>query len=104
MLRKVAPLVVSAMSGVSPFDSRNDASLSISNGKWARTVGSPPVRRMLSMLNRSTKIRAMRSISSKVRTSERSSHTNPSAGMQYVQRKLHRSVTEMRTSRTVRPC
>jgi hypothetical protein len=27
----------------------------------------------------------------------------PSSGMQYVQRKLQRSVTEMRKSRTVRP-
>ena len=31
------------------------------------------------------------------------SHCIPSSGMQYVQRKLHRSVIEMRRSRTVRP-
>jgi hypothetical protein len=34
-----------------------------------------------------------------VSTSERGSHCMPSDGMQYVHRKLHRSVTEMRRSR-----
>ena len=33
----------------------------------------------------------------------RAASTMPSSGMQYWQRKLHRSVTEMRRSRTVRP-
>ena len=45
----------------------------------------------------------MRSISSKVRRSSRVSQSSPSAGMQYVQRKLQRSVTEMRRSRWTRP-
>ena len=40
-----------------------------STGRWARTVGSPPVRRMPSTSKRSTKIRASRSISSKVSSS-----------------------------------
>ena len=44
-----------------------------------------------------------RAISSKVRSSSRSSHGRPSAGMQYWQRKLQRSVTEMRTSPIGRP-
>jgi hypothetical protein len=43
-------------------------------------------------------------ISSKVRISSRSSHGRPSAGMQYWQRKLQRSVTDMRTSPIKRPC
>ena len=52
---------------------------------------------------RSTKIRASRSISSNVSTSLRGSHFMPSSGMQYVQRKLQRSVTEIRRSRMARP-
>src|SRR4051794_11260456 len=39
-----------------------------------------------------------RAISSYVSSASRSSHGSPSAGMQYWQRKLQRSVTEMRTS------
>src|SRR4029079_1432228 len=46
----------------------------------------------------------MRSISSKCRTASRSSHGSPSAGMQYWQRKLQRSVTESRRSAVRRPC
>ena len=52
---------------------------------------------------RSTKILASRSISSNVSTSLRGSHFMPSSGMQYVQRKLQRSVTEIRRSRMTRP-
>ena len=74
-----------------------------STGRWARTVGSPPVSRRPSTSKRSTKMRARRSISSNVSTSLRGSHFMPSSGMQYVQRKLQRSVTEMRRSRMVRP-
>src|SRR5437868_12656573 len=48
--------------------------------------------------------RTTRSISSNVSTADRSSHGSPSAGMQYWQRKLQRSVTEMRTSPIGRPC
>src|SRR5437870_12726717 len=47
--------------------------------------------------------RTRRSISSKVRISSRSSHGSPSAGMQYWQRKLQRSVTETRRSEISRP-
>ena len=66
---------------------------------WARR----PVRRMPSKPKRSTKTRAMRAVSSKVRISSRASHSMPSSGMQYVHRKLQRSVTEMRRSRWTRP-
>ena len=45
----------------------------------------------------------MRSISSNVSTSLRGSHVMPSSGMQYVQRKLQRSVTEIRRSLMTRP-
>ena len=44
-----------------------------------------------------------RSISSKLRISSRSSQGRPSAGMQYWQRKLQRSVTETRRSEIRRP-
>src|SRR5438105_12102517 len=44
-----------------------------------------------------------RTISSNVSTSLLGSHGSPSAGMQYVQRKLHLSVTEMRRSSAIRP-
>ncbi len=44
-----------------------------------------------------------RAISSKLRTSPRSSQGSPSAGMQYWQRKLQRSVTDTRTSPMGRP-
>src|SRR6185436_2718849 len=42
-------------------------------------------------------------ISSNARIPSRSNHGSPSAGMQYWQRKLQRSVTETRTSPIVRP-
>ena len=98
--RSVAPLVVSARS-----TGRRGAGAACSTrtGRWARTVGSPPVRRMLSKPKRSTHTRATRSISSKVSSSVRGSHCMPSSGMQYVQRKLQRSVTEIRRSRWTRP-
>ncbi len=48
----------------------------------ARTVGSPPVRRIDSMPNRSTITVARRWISSKVRISARGTHSIPSMGMQ----------------------
>src|SRR6476469_4333622 len=74
-----------------------------SRGKSLRTSGSPPVRR-----TSPTPIEAnsptSRSISSKVRISERSSQGSPSAGMQYWQRKLQRSVTETRRSPIRLPC
>ena len=85
----MAPLVVSARSGARPasFDAdvagtRSAASFSTSTGRWARTVGSPPVSRKPSTSNRSTKILARRWISSNVSTSLRGSQTMPSSGMQ----------------------
>ena len=50
-----------------------------------------------------TSTRTSRSISSNESTSERSSHSIPSAGMQYRQRKLQRSVTDTRRSVRARP-
>ncbi len=108
--RNVAPLVVIDRSGLWPASgdelsagTRSCASFDTSTGRCARTVGSPPVRRRPSTSKRSTKMRERRSISSNVRTSLRGTHCIPSSGMQYVQRKLQRSVTEMRRSRIVRP-
>ncbi len=80
--RSVAPLVVSATSTGAPSGKRRAAILATSTGRWARTVGSPPVRRMLSTPKRSTHTRAMRSISSNVSTSDRGIHSMPSSGMQ----------------------
>ena len=65
-------------------------------------VGSPPVTFRLRTPSR-TKIPSTRVSSSNVRISCFGSHASPSAGMQYVQRKLHRSVTEMRRSSAIRP-
>src|SRR4051812_11573790 len=72
-------------------------------GNSLRTSGSPPVsRRSRTPIDANSATR--RSISSKVRTLARSSHGRPSAGMQYWQRKLQRSVTERRRSPMTRPC
>ena len=108
--RNVAPFVVIDRSGLPPAygdgalaGTRSTASMRTSTGRWARTVGSPPVSRNPSTPNRSTNRRARRVISSNVSTSLRGSHCIPSSGMQYVQRKLQRSVIEMRRSRMVRP-
>src|SRR5581483_12403179 len=68
----------------------------------ARTVGSPPVSRT-PVTPRRVNTSTMRVISSNVRSASRGSHTMPSSGMQYVQRKLQRSVTDTRRSRTTRP-
>ena len=72
-------------------------------GKSRRTSGSPPVSRTSSIAHRRPSARTSRSISSKLRTSARSSQGSPSAGMQYWQRKLQRSVTETRRSEIRRP-
>ena len=95
--RNVEPFVVMATSVPSA------ASFATSSSRFARTMGSPPVRRMLSTPNVFTMTRASCSISSKVKMSARSSHSRPSSGMQYVHRKLQRSVTLMRRSRWTRP-
>ena len=73
-----------------------------SSGRSRRTSGSPPVSRT-SETPIAASNRASRAISSKLRISSRRSHSRPSAGMQYVQRKLHLSVTETRTLSIRRP-
>src|SRR5437870_8736505 len=78
------------------------ASIATSFGKSRRTSGSPPVSRT-SVTPIRTITETRRSISSKRSTSARSSHGSPSAGMQYWQRKLQRSVTETRRSVISRP-
>jgi hypothetical protein len=67
-----------------------------------RTVGSPPVS-LTSVTPRPANTRTTRSISSTDSSSSLASHGSPSAGMQYVQRKLQRSVNETRRSVTTRP-
>ena len=57
------------------------ASIAISRGRWARTVGSPPVRR-ISVMPASTAIRATVTISSLVNNVSRAASGTPSAGMQ----------------------
>jgi hypothetical protein len=69
-------------------------------GRSRRTSGSPPVNRT----DGTPMTRTTRAISSNVKIASRSSHGSPSAGMQYWQRKLQRSVTETRRSRICRPC
>ena len=75
---------------------------SISAGTSRRTSGSPPVMRT-PLTPTEQRMRVSRSISSYVSTSERPSHGRPSAGMQYLQRKLQRSVIEIRTDSMRRP-
>src|SRR5947207_4843767 len=77
-------------------------SIATSFGRSARTVGSPPVS-LNDRTPRPRKIPASRTISSNRRISALGSHCRPSAGMQYVHRKLQRSVTEMRRSSATRP-
>src|SRR5213082_899149 len=77
--------------------------MATSAGKSRRTSGSPPVSRT-SVTPIEANSRTRRSISSNDSTAERSSHGSPSAGMQYWQRKLQRSVTETRRSEIRRPC
>src|SRR3954453_22316144 len=78
------------------------ASMPARRGKSRRTSGSPPVRRT-SGTPISASSPTSRTISSKLSPPSRSSHGSPSAGMQYWQRKLQRSVTDTRTSEMRRP-
>src|SRR3990172_4516999 len=77
------------------------ASMAMSCSTSVRTSGSPPVMRSF-LTPWATKMRARRVVSSKVRISLRARNSKPrpktSFGMQYVQRKLQRSVTEIRRS------
>src|SRR5262249_27103014 len=68
----------------------------------ARMVGSPPVI-FSPRTPRRTNSASSRVSSSNVSSSSLGSHWRPSAGMQYVHRKLHRSVTEIRRSSAIRP-
>ncbi len=96
------PLVVNAMSSMPG----TAASLRTSSGRSRRNKGSPPVRRSLRTPS-PAKIEARRSISSKRRRSALLrnwwSRGYWSSGMQYGQRKLQRSRTEMRKSESLRP-
>jgi hypothetical protein len=83
------PFVVTARSSSSGTAARAAAR----RGNSRRTSGSPPVRRTERMPICASR-RTTRSISSNDRTAARSSHGSPSAGMQYWQRKLQRSVTD----------
>ena len=76
--------------------------MAASLGKSLRTSGSPPVSRTFDTPMRESSSTS-RVISSNDRTSARSSQGRPSAGMQYWQRKLQRSVTEILTSPMGRP-
>ena len=78
------------------------ASIPTSTGTSRRTSGSPPVSRT-SSTPIAARIPTSRVISSKESTWSRPSHSRPSAGMQYVQRKLHLSVTDTRTDLISRP-
>src|SRR5262249_53650301 len=69
-------------------------SISMSRCKSLRTSGSPPVIRIFSTPSPAN-TRARRLISSNVSISFRSIQTYLSRGIQYVQRKLQRSVTEI---------
>ena len=77
----VEPLVVSDRS-IRRTGSDNAASFDTSSVRLALIVGSPPVRRIESTPNRFTSTEATASISSKVSTSWRGSHSRPSSGMQ----------------------
>src|SRR3954471_21261858 len=78
------------------------ASIRTRSGRSRRIRGSPPVSRTSETPIAASR-RTSRAVSSNVSTSSRGSHCSPSAGMQYVQRKLHLSVTEMRTLSICRP-
>jgi hypothetical protein len=65
-----------------------------------RMVGSPPVSLKRRIPWSSIAARTTSRISSKLRMSSFGSQRTPSSGMQYTQRKLQRSVTLMRNTRT----
>ena len=68
-----------------------------------RVSGSPPVKRTSRMPRSRPAIPTSRAISAAVSRSPLGMLGRPSAGMQYVQRSEHFSVTEMRRSRATRP-
>ena len=88
------PLVVSEISGLG----RSAAVSATMPDSPRRSSGSPPVNRISVMPSSSTPIRTSRTSSSSVSSVGRGSQSRPSAGMQYAQRRLHRSVREIRRS------
>ncbi|MNT31208.1 hypothetical protein D3C72_1670360 [compost metagenome] len=100
------PLVVRVRSSGWPDGVRSAASMAMSFSIFLRSSGSPPVRRIFSTPC-ATNRRAMRVISSNDSKSVCGRYTwflsNTSFGMQYTQRKLQRSVIEMRKSCRGRP-
>ncbi|MCY1233056.1 hypothetical protein D9M72_455740 [compost metagenome] len=75
----------------------------IMSRRSARTRGSPPVRRNSRTPSMSTPIRTILTISSADITACLASHSRPSAGIQYVQRRLHLSVRDNLMSVARRP-
>ncbi len=90
-LSKSRPFVVSAMSEIParPFTSP------ISFTRFLRTSGSPPVKRIFFTPSDSI-IRTTLKISSSVSTSSCGITATPCLGIQYLHRRLHLSVTEIR--------
>ncbi|VWM24020.1 Uncharacterised protein [Collinsella intestinalis] len=86
-----APLVVREMSSIPEIERISSMSGTM---RW-ETSGSPPVRRTRVMPSCVT-MRTKRAISSAVSSSPWARAGTPVSGMQYTQRKLHLSVTEMR--------
>ena len=94
----VTPLVVSEISGAG----RRATSRPTITSRSGCTSGSPPVSRML-VIPRSTNSAARRTNSSSVSRWAFVNQSSPSAGMQYVHRSEHRSVSETRRSVATRP-
>ena len=93
------PLVVNVISG----RGRNEAVAATTSSRCLATNGSPPVNRTLVMPSLVTAMRSRR-VSSSVRSScSPGNQSSPSAGMQYVQRRLQRSVSDTRRSVATRP-
>ncbi len=93
------PFVVIEISG----RGRSSAVRATMPGRPRRSSGSPPVNRISVMPRCCTPIRASRTTSSSVSSAGLGSHSRPSGGMQYEQRRLHRSVSDIRRSVATRP-
>ena len=92
------PLVVSDIEGALGSE-LIPATMSTRSG---RSSGSPPVRRT-SVTPAETAIATIRTSSSADSRSGLGSQATPSAGMQYVHRRLQRSITDTRKSVWIRP-
>src|SRR5699024_536202 len=100
LTRRMALVVMDTSSG--PFSPSMAAISRTTSTTSRRSNGSPPVSRT-STMPRAAATWATRESSSVVRMFSLESQGTPSAGMQYVQRRLHTSVREMRRSRCTRP-